>query len=381
MRLASYVRSHAFDALVVALAAVAQVEIWTTSVPGPKAAVIPASLLWTLPLLLRRRFPFAAPAFAFAVQAASVVADPEAVGSEYTGLAALYLTFWVVGAHNERSQAIAGAALGSGSIAVIVQRDVRFGLQDWIVGTVIGSSLCLLAYVLQRRAQRVRALEEQTARVAREREERVRAAVADERARIARDLHDVIAHSVSVMTVQAGGARLLLEQQPERAREAALSVEETGRQALIEVRRLLGLLGKDDRGLAPRLGLAALDALVEQIATAGLPVEVTIEGTPRMLAPGVDVTAYRIVQEALTNALKHAGPARAQVTVRYGDDQLYVDVANDGGQTRNGADGSGHGLVGMRERVALYGGELECGPRAAGGYQVRARLPAEVAQP
>jgi len=211
-------------------------------------------------------------------------------------------------------------------------------------------------------------------------EERERAAVAEERRRIARDLHDVVAHSVSVMTVQAGAARLLLDEEPKRAREPLLAVEETGRQALGEMRRLLGILRRAEgkAALAPQPGLARLDDLVAQARAGGLPVELTVEGERAALPPGVDLAAYRIVQEALTNARKHGGPARAHVALRYGREALELEVTNDGGASANDGSG-GHGLVGMRERVALYGGELEAGPRASGGYAVRARLPVEAA--
>ena len=196
----------------------------------------------------------------------------------------------------------------------------------------------------------------------------------DERSRIARELHDVIAHSVSVMTVQAGAVRRLLKPDQEREREALLTVEETGRQALTEMRRLLGVLRQSDEkaALAPQPGLATLERLVAQVREAGLPVEMRVEGEEIALPAGIDLSAYRIVQEALTNALKHAGPARAWVVVRYGADEVEVEVANDG--VSNGGSG-GYGLIGMRERVALYGGDLTAGPRDGGGFTISARLP------
>ena len=198
----------------------------------------------------------------------------------------------------------------------------------------------------------------------------------DERRRIARDLHDVIAHSVSVMTVQAGAARLLLADTPERAEEPLLAVEETGRQALAEMRRLLGMLRTQDgeATLAPQPGIADLIPLVELVRQSGLPVELDVEGGPEALPPGIDVAAYRIVQEALTSALAHAGPARARVTVRYGRDALDLEIADDGRSRRENG-GARAGLVAAQERVSVYGGELEAGPRAGGGYAVRAHLP------
>jgi signal transduction histidine kinase len=362
--------------LVVLLAAIAEVKIWIVPGPDSKAVFIVGSLLWTLPLLLRHRFPFAAPVFAFAVQAGSAFADPT-IGTETTATIALLVTFWVVGANNEGTRAIGGAAIGFSSIAVVAQQDVHVGLEEAVSGSVMGGVICLIAYALQRRAKLARDLEHRAARLEHEREERTRAAIADERRRIARELHDVIAHTVSVMTVQAGAARLLLEAEPERAVAPLLSIEETGRQALSEIRRMFGILREDEGEIAfgRQPGVGDLDALVEQARAAGLPVELRVEGQPVALSPGVDLAAYRVVQEALTNALKHGGPGHANVTVRFGRETLDVVITNDGRAATNG--GGGHGLVGMRERVSLYGGKLETGAEPGGGYAVRARLPVE----
>lgn len=201
-------------------------------------------------------------------------------------------------------------------------------------------------------------------------------AVAEERARIARELHDVIAHSVSVMTVQAGAVRRLLQPGQERERLALEAIESTGREALTEMRRLVGLLRRQGTmpDFSPQPSMRAVDVLVGTICEAGLPVELAVEGEPRELAPGVDLAAYRVIQEALTNALKYAGPARAWVTVRWREDEIEVEIANDGSSVAAG-DGMGHGLVGLRERVALVGGTIESGPRAGGGFVVTARLP------
>src|SRR5581483_9114664 len=187
--------------------------------------------------------------------------------------------------------------------------------------------------------------------------------------RIARELHDVVGHSVSVMTVQAAAARRLLKPHQEEEREALLVVEQTGREALAEMRRMVGVLRRPEEApaLAPQPSLEHLDKLVAHTRERGLPVELRIEGDPVTLPAGVDLTAYRLVQEGLTNAIKHARAGQAEVVVRYGerDDELG---GGDG-------DGGGHGLVGMRERVSVYGGELEAGPQDGGGYRLRARLP------
>ena len=201
-------------------------------------------------------------------------------------------------------------------------------------------------------------------------------AIAEERARIARELHDVVAHAISVIVLQARGGRRLLETEPEQTRVALDTIERSGEQALAEMRRLVGMLRENDEqlALAPQPSLSHLDGLLEKVRVAGLPVELAVEGDPVQLPPGIDLSAYRIVQEALTNALKHAGPARARVRLRYEADGLEVEVADDGAGGVNG-DGPGHGIAGIRERVAVYGGELEAGQRSEGGYALRARLP------
>jgi signal transduction histidine kinase len=202
-------------------------------------------------------------------------------------------------------------------------------------------------------------------------------AAAEERSRIARELHDVVAHSVSVMVVQAQAAQRVLEADTGAAQEVLGSIETTGRQALTELRRLLGLLRQFDGApsLSPQPGLQHLDTLLDQIRDAGLSVQLTVEGSPAALPQGVDLSAYRIVQEGLTNTLKHAGADRATVLVRYAPAQVEIEISDDGHGPPGGDDGRGHGLVGMGERVALYGGELRTGPGERGGYVVWARLP------
>ena len=205
---------------------------------------------------------------------------------------------------------------------------------------------------------------------------RAASAIVEERARIARELHDVVAHSISVMVLQARGGRRVLESDPEDARDAFAVIEWTGQQALDEMRRLVGMLRSGDESLplAPQPGLKELGTLVEQVRAAGLPVQLAIEGEPRDLPPGVDLSAFRIVQEALTNALKHAGPAHARVVLRYGARELELEISDDGHGTDDDPS-AGYGLVGMRERVLVYGGELQAGRRPGGGYALHVRLP------
>jgi signal transduction histidine kinase len=224
----------------------------------------------------------------------------------------------------------------------------------------------------------MQSLRARTAEIEQEREERLRIAAAEERSRIARELHDVVAHSVSVMVVQSQAAQRVLVDDVDATRDALRSIETTGRQALTELRRLLGLLREAEGGpsLAPQPSLQYLDELLAQIRDAGLPVELTVEGTPTALPQGVDLSAYRIVQEGLTNTLKHAEADRVSVLVRYAPAVLEIEISDDGrGASQATGNGVGHGLVGMRERVALYGGELCAGTGDDGGYVLRARLP------
>ncbi|MFI6283258.1 sensor histidine kinase [Streptomyces sp. NPDC051018] len=255
-----------------------------------------------------------------------------------------------------------------------------------------------LAVALRRaRGLHRRALEERGWLLERERESAARTAVDDERARIARELHDIVSHNVSLMVVQAGAAREVLGTMPDEAVTALGAVESAGRGAMTELRHLLGLLapsqnGDDEAygaGLSPQPSLSRLSSLIDRVVFAGLRVEVRIAGEPRPLPAGIDVTAYRIVQEALTNALRHSDAEKAEVTVRYADHSLRVEVLNSGPSVLRGngreaspepvapepGDGTGRGLLGLRERVAVYGGDLDARRRLGGGYRVRARIP------
>jgi signal transduction histidine kinase len=249
-----------------------------------------------------------------------------------------------------------------------------------------------IALVRERRLRR-RALDDRRRLLERERERAARTAVDAERARIAQELHDIVSHNVSLMIVQAGAAREVLAAMPGQAATALEAVEGAGRDTMTELRHLLGLLAPSPSGddpdagpgadLSPQPGLGRLTSLVDRIAFAGLPVELRVVGEPRPLPAGVDLTAYRIVQEALTNALKHGDGGAAEVTVRYADRYLRVEVLNSGPSVLYGdrpappaePDGAGRGLLGLRERVAVYGGDLDARRRLGGGYRVRARIP------
>jgi signal transduction histidine kinase len=227
------------------------------------------------------------------------------------------------------------------------------------------------------------ALEERARTAEQSREALAREAVLEERRRIARELHDVVAHHVSVMGVMATGARRALTRDPASADEALATIESTGRATLREMRRLLDVLRRDDEtdaAFQPQPGVEGLRALAEQVREAGLTVRLTVAGTPRPLDPGIDLTIYRIVQEGLTNALKHAGPASAQVSIAFHPDRIVLTVDDDGaGESAVPSGRSGHGLVGMRERVALYGGSLRAGPRGSQGYSLAADIPLDPA--
>ncbi|GII61681.1 two-component sensor histidine kinase [Sphaerisporangium krabiense] len=229
------------------------------------------------------------------------------------------------------------------------------------------------------RRRYLESLEERAMRAERERDQQARIAAAAERARIARELHDVVAHNVSVMIVQADGAGYTIDSDPEKARRAVQTISSTGRQALAEMRRLVGVLREDagpEEEYAPQPGVAELDDLVAQVRRSGLPVEYTVKGAFRDLPEGEQLVIYRIVQEALTNALKHGGPgARATVEMEYGAREILLRVTDDGRGAAAPAGIGGHGLVGMRERVAMYDGSVKASPRPGGGFQVAVRLP------
>jgi signal transduction histidine kinase len=383
MKALALVRRHAVTALVLALAVLAQFEVWLVDdVGGERLAAAALALVWTLPLLAHRRFPFAIPVGVLVVVGIEAVAQNEAISNVAAAFLMLILVAWLMGSENPRAQAGAGFLVAVAVITVVVTNDPDPDANVWgIVTTAIIAGLIFLAGAAVRtRRHEVVSLKERVESAERERQESARQAAAEERARIARELHDVVAHSMSVMVVQAGGVRRLLEPHQERQREALLAIERTGREALAEMRRMLGVLrrdGDEQAALVPQPGLDHLHRLVGQVREAGLPVKLQVEGVATPLPLGIDLSAYRVVQEGLTNALKHAGRATAEVTLRYGDGDIEIVVADDGAAAPNGND-AGHGLVGMRERVALYGGTLEAGPRPGGGYSLRVTLPVEV---
>jgi signal transduction histidine kinase len=342
---------------------------------SPRAVLVPCSLLMTVPLACRRRAPLAAVTVMMAAGGAQALLT-DAVPAPLSPLVASTIALYSVAAHAEFRRALVGGAITLASAWIATGREHGSTVADYLYIALLAVGVWLGGRALRGWRLRAAALEGRTVVLEREREEKAHAAVAEERARIARELHDVIAHCVSLIVVQAGAERRALPAGQVSTRDALLSIEQTGRQALVEMRRLVEILDRREAalGLAPQPSVEQLGQLVEQVREAGLPVELRVEGEPQPLPPGVDLSAYRIVQEGLTNALKHAGPARARVTVRYGPAEIDIEVADDGGGTV-GSDGGGHGLVGMRERAALFGGSLQAGPRAEGGYALHATLP------
>jgi signal transduction histidine kinase len=372
--------------LALVLAATAQYEIWVgplfdDGIPGPRFANAVLLLVITVPLVWRRRAPTAVFVLVLAAVGLQVSLIDEARSDQppFQHWIALLVVFYSLGAHAERRRAIVAGALGGivvvgGDLVDLLSGGAR--LEDTLPAWFMLTAAFGVGFAL--RGQRIQStlLTHRAERLEREREQKARLAVAEERVRIARELHDIVAHAISVIVVQAQAGARVLEGEQASAREALGSIETTGRQALVEMRRLLGILRQEDRelALAPRPSLAYLDVLADGVRDAGLPVELHVEGQAKQLPPGVELSAYRIVQEALTNSLKHAGPASAQVFVRYRPEEVEIEISDDGRGAVEGRE-DGHGLVGMRERAALVGGIVESGTNGGRGYTVRARLP------
>jgi signal transduction histidine kinase len=331
----------------------------------------------TVPLAWRRR----APLLCYSVQFAAALLTLEP--PTFAGLLALFIGIYSIGAHSHWRLRSLAAPLLSAVILQVLFPDSSPPLSAGATTLVVGLATWLAGNAIRDRQARADALEERSQRLEREQALAAQVAVAQERARIARELHDVVAHSVGLMVVQAGAARLQVGSSPGQAVDALRSIESTGREALGELRRMLGLLTDQQEApsLSPAPGLAQLEELAARVRAAGVPVTLHVEGSPRPVPPGLDLTAYRLIQEALTNVLKHAGGARTDVVVAYDERELRVEVVDEGAGVQADAgsrvNGAQHGIVGMRERVALYGGRLETGPRPEGGYAMRARLPLE----
>jgi signal transduction histidine kinase len=380
-RVRNAAREYWFEGAVVLLATVGLLDLAARR-DAPDA---PPSSMWfavgvvgTLALVLcaRRRFPFAGPAAYWLLAAGISFVDWQLIpfinSLIVVGMAAAFL----LGNLRDRLRAAVGLAVVLVAAATIVYKipghptsilfflPLEFGI-SWLAG-----------YVLRERAEQAEAAEERAVHAERERESAARVAVAEERARIARELHDIVAHAVSVMVLQIGAIRHRLPQTLEDDKDALTGVERTGRAALAEMRRLLGAMRHDGQDIewTPQPGLDGLDSLVEEVGRAGLPVRVHLDGDRFPLPRAVDLSAYRIIQEGLTNALKHARASQADVTVRYGSNELQLEIRDDGRGATN-TDGLGHGLVGIRERVKIYGGDMTTSTAAGGGFILSTRLP------
>jgi signal transduction histidine kinase len=367
-------------ALAVAISVFAQLDLrldLDNSTPfGPPWAVAVCTLVATGALAFRRRAPLAT-----ALTVAAAVAGPELFTvltiSLWGDFVPMLVAAYSVARHADRERAAAGVLAIATAFVVLLLRVPSIGAKENIPFAFVPLVLVTLAgRALRRRSLSHAALTLQATRLAEEQEAWVRDAVAAERARIARELHDVVAHCVSVMVIQAGAAEDLLDREPDAARQPLRAVQDTGHEAVAELGRMLGLLRGEAAAetLLPQPGVVQLPELVAQVRSAGLTVDQDVQGTPRDLPPGVDVALYRLTQEALTNVLKHARGARASVVLRYTETAVELSVHDDGPGGPAGS-GLGHGLIGMRERVVLYGGTLSAGPRAGGGFAVDAVIP------
>jgi signal transduction histidine kinase len=368
-------------AIDIAIAAgfVVLIEIVTVSSSQTEGPLIPNMLVFgatAAALAWRRTEPVAS---AVAILALGILGQATLTGPPGNSIAVMVLIFsaYSLGAHAEAPASFLVVGFGAIAVEVITLLDdpgdwffplTFFWLVPWAGGR-----------LMRGHTELARELDEKADRAQRGRELEQARAVAEERRRVARELHDVLAHDLSVMVVQSGAARRVLEGDPAAAADAARLIERTGREALAELRHLFGPARRGEgEPLEGTPGVERIGRLAERARTAGLPVDLVVEGQPRPLPPGVDLAGYRVVQEALTNSLKHAGPARARVTVRYELAWLRLEIDDDGlgeGTEAGGLGSSGHGLLGMNERVALYGGELEAGRAPEGGFRVRAALP------
>jgi signal transduction histidine kinase len=365
----------------IALVACAACELelaLSNHIDGPRWVNVVAAIGVTMPVAWRRRWPLATAPLMVAVITWQQILNGDLIENAVTPIITVPLAVYSLGVLLDRRLATSGfvATLGLLCIAVAVGDD--HSLDTFVFILLLVGGPYLVGRIVNARIQLARELREKARRLESESAEQQKLAVAEERARIAREMHDVVAHNVSVMVVQASAARRMLDHDLARAREALTSVEQTGREALAEMRRMLDVLRVEDEraALAPQPSVDELDSLIALAREAGLNVDFEVEGERRRLSSGVDLSAFRIVQEALSNTIKHADAAHARVRLRYGDEDIEVDVVDDGhgaGTRRN--NGQGQGLVGMRERVAMLGGRLEAGYRANGGFEVRATLP------
>jgi signal transduction histidine kinase len=383
-RVVALARRHSYELLIGALLTTAMLELILGRDSSPMSIryAVPLLALLVAPLFAHGRFPFAAPASYWVVAAAISFVNGELIPFMVSLFPVGLVAAFLLGNQRDLRRAWAGLAIVLGGIVTVVYNIPGHLTAELLVIPVDFAISWAAGFVLRDRAQKAEEAEVRALQAEREREAAARVAVAEERARIARELHDIVAHAVSVMVLQVGAVRHQLPGELDEQRGALRDVELAGRRALGEMRRLLSAMRRDgeEAELVPQPGLDRLESLIDEIVRAGLRVELHVDGDPVPLTRGIDLSAYRIVQEGLTNALKHARATTVSVRIRYGDGELDLTVTDNGvGATSNHA--GGHGLVGMRERVALYGGTLRTGPADDGGFSVEARLPIHEAVP
>jgi signal transduction histidine kinase len=375
-------RTYVVDVLIALLLIAAMLEVLvgrhSHSPDAPRTTlwfVLPAIAILVLPILARRRVPFA-PGAHWLLAAGIAFVDwrliPFAISIFVVGLVAAFL----LGNLRDPVQAGIGLALVIGGPATVVYKIPGHSTAELIFIPLEFAIAWVAGFALRERAEQAEAAEGRAAQAERERDVAARIAVAEERVRIARELHDIVAHAVSVMVLQVGAVRHKLPDALVEDSDALRNVEQAGRTALAEMRGLLAAMRRDgdEAELTPQPGLDGLDSLLEEIGRAGLPVQLHVDGEPVALPRGIELSAYRIVQEGLTNALKHAHASNADVTVRYRPDELHIEV-RDNGEGSSTSDGLGHGLVGVRERVKIYGGEMSAGTANGRGFILSTRLP------
>jgi len=381
-RVLPYARRYWFDALITIgicinmATAIVDQKGDKTGLEGPVWFDFLAGIVILVPLYFRRRFPFGAPLTSILLLGGASFIDGRYAPELFIPLLSAVFSCGLLAMAPQLRQALAGWVVAIAVLGIAVHNDPQGKIGDFVWVGILMTIGWVVGFAFSGAARQAQEARERARRAEREREEKARLAVSEERARIARELHDVVGHSVSVMTVQASAVRRLLKPEQEREREALLIVEQTGREAMAEMRRMVGVLRRPEEApaLAPQPSLEHLEKLVEHARESGLPVTLKIEGEAVQLPAGVDLTAYRLVQEGLTNALKHARAKNAEVLVRYSNGFVELSVTDDG-TGDGGGDSGGHGLVGMRERISVYGGNLEAGPQPEGGYRLRATLP------
>jgi signal transduction histidine kinase len=381
IRIRDFARGYWFELLIgfLAIAGMLELIVGGDSPGAPPTTLwiaVPAVAVLVLPLFARRRFPFAAPAAYWLLAATISFGDGLLLAFiSSLGLVGLASAFLLGNLRDPLKAGVGLIIVVVGIVIVVYNIPGPLPVGDFVFIPLRFVVAWVAGYALRERAEQAEAAEERAARAEREREAAARVAVAEERARIARELHDIVAHAVSVMVLQVGAVRHRLPDALAEDRDALIAVERAGRTALAEMRRLLAAMRSDgdEAELLPQPGLDGLASLVGEIGRAGLPVELHVDGKPFPLPRGIDLSAYRIVQ-GLTNALKHAHASDADVTVRYRPDQLEIEV-RDNGEGSSRSDGLGHGLVGVRERVKIYGGEMTASTAPEGGFVLSTRLP------